>query len=90
MSSSKKKILLQLEVGEPKPITDNAGVFVTELSHPDLEGTLTLVHGSSKTARSTMLKSLDVSILGDLTEMINLAKETRDEFFSKPKTGDGV
>jgi hypothetical protein len=81
------KILLLLNVGDPVPLKNPSGVFTTPLSHPELEGTLNLVHGASMKARNAVLRDLDVSVLGSIQEIVTLVKEMRDDL--NPTTRGG-
>ena len=74
-----KKIVIEVEVSEPEVVGD--GILKTKLTHPLLNGSLSVVHGT-KNAEAT-LQALKVKAEGD--DVLCSFTELVDAFFNKSK-----
>jgi hypothetical protein len=57
-NSSKRYVLLQVEVSDPEESADS-GRFITRLTHPSLTGALELSHGED---RSSLMNAITVDL----------------------------
>lgn len=61
-------------IHEPILVTNGVDkVFKTRITHPNLEGELSFIHGEN--GREDILKIISNSIVEDLSEMIDLVKK---------------
>lgn len=75
-------LLLQVSISAPEEISP--GVFRTSFTHPDLLGSLYLIHGKS---RDRVMKGLDQSLEGAVGNLVSLFKELAHDSRQQPKQG---
>lgn len=81
-----KKITIEVDVGTPIEVAPGTGVFETKLSHPLLKGSLAYVHHDIA-AGEQLLKSLDSSIVGEITKVIGFLGDLEN---GTPKAKNGT
>lgn len=70
----KIKLVIELEISDPKPSLDGNGLFTTKLTHPALGGSLLVVHGENREVALSAV-AVDPKELNPVGELFRQVRE---------------